>query len=343
MEQEESTSTLRSELYNLKKKIGHQDGKLFLLSAQIEKYRGLNEGGLEELNHIKNLLDEKKEENGKLQKSLCSQKSLLQVANGKIHLLQYQLTKMKDNTVLSRSEPDRFMLHSFLLHHSKYQNVLNSLVQEYEIKRRNQITRNPSPQRDFAIPGNFVRKLLDPQDQKAILKPELATTTPDRPSMSFATNDSFGYSRLLKNQSLYSDIHSQNEISSYSLNTTIEPRYLLADQSILKTPSLHKNSVVEVTPPRERRRNFEKTSRKAIDSFDEVVLDGDCQKNINELKKNINKEGFSIFSSPVSFRENISKIRVENEKLRHDIYRFRGKLEVSYLTNITVFLSLNVL
>jgi hypothetical protein len=62
--------------------------------------------------------------------------------------------------------------------------------------------------------------------------------------------------------------------------------------------------------------------------LNELVLDSAAQHNLRKLDEDVNKKSFSIFLSPNAFRENIGKIRKENEKLRADICRFRGKLEV---------------
>lgn len=294
-------NTLKDEIAYLRGKLKNQDGKLYLMTAQVQKFQVQKMEVERELGHVKDEVHFKTNENLTLRENLNSYKFQLRSAHGKIQLLQYRLAKIKPNH-LEYSYSQSFS--HFISHYIRFTSVLRDIEAKSKTPHIPGIT---------ASTKQFGVKFIDP--------------FPDQ------TNDSYSASRLIHQESVLSDDVTKLDLSSYSLNTTVQQSFRQQDRLdplSARTPDLN-----------ESRKNGRK-ARNAIpikNSFreilkanlDENVFNTETQRNLRELKQTVNAEGFSIFTSPSSFRENISRIRTENEKLRNDIYRFRGKLEVGVL------------
>jgi hypothetical protein len=376
----ECKSQQTHEVISLKKRIGFQDGKIYLLTSQLQKKNMLNTQKYDEVaNKLLEEVASKDEENLKLEHELRAQKSALKLAYGKIHLLQYQLVKTKLRFHDSETNAEVPSLHFFLLHMTKLQGVLRSVNSLPKYSTRSTADASSASSmlylEDDCIGGGVMNRIFstavkkenccdDARNEMRSLDPSKVLIPADdllSPVLSnkFSTTSFMvdSPSVFIKNESLLS-LDKSGDLSSYSLNTTFDPSFHQAssyhdgnNSALVRTPALdsrnkpgristafHKDEMLRVkdttsiglsTQNKKSKNDMKRNElKRQTQDLNVIVLDGKSQQNLNALNHDVNQNSFSVFMSPNSFRANISRIRKENERLRSDIYRFRGKLEV---------------
>jgi hypothetical protein len=136
----------------------------------------------------------------------------------------------------------------------------------------------------------------------------------------------FLLSGIIQDNSFMSEHESNMDLSSYSLNTTVNYQMTEEPKSPLNKTVSFDFSSRKLKAPQRREQTTLFLSKSTNNKKDLIDSDHALSKQANDDKASC------LFMSPLSFRNNIQRIRNENDKLRSDISRFRGKLEVSLYT-----------
>jgi hypothetical protein len=329
------------ECKTIKKKLCVQDGKIFLLSGQLEKQRFLHQQTLKELESLKNGMHSL-QQRLEIEKVSLDEVDVKRVTDGKLFLLQYQLEKSKVlNIELKKRD---FDLYHLLTHRNKSQEFLKQIRSSTHGLPK--ITRGNSKHHEQpGVSQAFYSRVFDQQHNNEMksyaheLNLKSVGYNGDLPN-----NSSPFVSKFITNESLATN-NSDLDISSHTLNTTFDHGYSHSfhKESFVQTPLIDhwknpKRSTMSEVPNVTTTFSKLKTKENSYSALNEIVLNEESQRNMMHLNHDVNKNSFSVFLSPNAFRENISRIRKENEKLRNDISRFRGKLEVkiSYIYSVVL-------
>jgi hypothetical protein len=330
------------ECKTIKKKLCMQDGKIFLLSGQLEKQKILHQQTLKELESLKNGMHSVQQKL-EIEKVSSNEVEVKRVTDGKLFLLQYQLEKSKVlNTELKKRD---FDLYDLLIHRNKSQEFLKQIQSStHRLPKftRGKVTSDGQP----GVSQSFYSRVFDKEHNNEIKSytPELHLKSVGH-NGELPNNSSLFVSKFITNESL-ATYHSDLDISSHTLNTTFDHGYSHSfhKESFVQTPLIDhwknpKRSTMSELPNVPATFSKLKTKENSYLALNEIVLNEESQRNMMHLNHDVNKNSFSVFLSPNAFRENISRIRKENEKLRNDISRFRGKLEVKIFDIYSVVLS----